>query len=189
MARTAEDTLFMLKAMATSDPMDPLASFMDYSHDRPVDLSSLRVAVSEDLGFAPIEDSLRAVFRERLGIFGSAFREVADASPEMENVDHLYEVLRAVSYIGMYNKREQAHPGKWGRLVAQNLEHASQFSITDVGQAMADQTDLYRRAQLFFREFDLLITPTVGVSPWPKHEVYPRLSTTVQWRTISNMSA
>lgn len=173
MARTAEDTLFMLKAMATSDPMDPLASFMDYSHDRPVDLSSLRVAVSEDLGFAPIEDSLRAVFRERLGIFGSAFREVANASPEMENVDHLYEVLRAVSYIGMYNKREQAHPGKWGRLVAQNLEHASHFSITDVGQAMADQTDLYRRAQLFFREFDLLITPTVGVSPWPKHEVYP----------------
>ena len=71
-------------------------------------------------------------------------------------------MLRAVSYIGMYNKREQAHPGKWGRLVAQNLEQASQFSITDVGQAMADQTDLYRRAQLFFREFDLLITPTVG---------------------------
>ena len=173
MARTAEDALMMLRAMATSDPLDPLASLLDWSLDRPVDLSSLRIATSEDLGFAPIEDDLRDVFRDRLAVFGSSFHSADAAHPDMGDVQHVYEVLRASHYIGMYAEKERERPGQWGPLVAQNLEHASRFSIRDVGVAMAEQTVIYRRAQAFFREFDILITPTVGVSPWPKHQVYP----------------
>lgn len=183
MARTAEDTLMLLKAMATSDTRDPLATPLDWSLDSPVDLAGLRVGMSEDLGFAPIEDSLRAVFRDRVGIFGFAFRELATAAPDMGNVAHVYEVLRAASYLGMYTERERMHPGKWGPLVAQNLEHAARFTITDVGQAMVEQTEIYRRAQAFFDDFDLLITPTVGISPWPKHQVYPA---TVNGRPMAN---
>jgi Asp-tRNA(Asn)/Glu-tRNA(Gln) amidotransferase A subunit family amidase len=159
--------------MATSDPRDPLASLLDWSLDRPVDLSGLRVAVSEDLGFAPIESDLRQVFGERVSAFGSAFHSVSEAEPQMDNVAHVYEVLRAANYLGMYAERERMQPGKWGRLVAQNLEHAARFSITDVGEAMAEQTLLYRRFQDFFDSFDLLVTPTVGVSPWAKHKAYP----------------
>lgn len=173
MARTAEDVLMMLKAMATSDPLDPLASLLDWSLDRPVDLSALKIATSEDLGFAPIEDHLRDTFRERLAIFGSNFHSVDASHPDMGNTQQVYEVLRASHYIGMYAEKELEQPGQWGRLVAQNLEHASRFSIRDVGLALAEQTVIYRRAQAFFRDFDILITPTVGVSPWPKHEVYP----------------
>ncbi|SFP91187.1 amidase [Tranquillimonas alkanivorans] len=183
MARTAEDALMMLKAMATSDPRDPLASLVDWSLDRPVDISALKIAISEDLGFAPIEDDLRGTFRERLGAFGSVFRSVDQAHPDMGNVQHVYEVLRASHYIGMYAEKERERPGQWGRLVAQNLEHASRFSIRDVGLALAEQTEIYRRAQAFFQEFDILITPTVGVSPWPKHEVYPA---TVNGRPMAN---
>lgn len=183
MARTAEDTLLMLKAMATSDPVDPLASLVDWSLDRPVDLSSLRVATSEDLGFAPIEDDLRATFRQCVSAFAANFRETAEASPDMGNVQYVYEVLRASHYIGMYAEKERDHPGQWGPLVAQNLEHAARFSIRDVGMALAEQTVIYRRAQELFAEFDILITPTVGVSPWPKHKVYPA---TVNGRPMAN---
>jgi Asp-tRNA(Asn)/Glu-tRNA(Gln) amidotransferase A subunit family amidase len=34
-------------------------------------------------------------------------------------------------------------------------------------------TKIYRAAQTFFNEHDLLITPTMGVYPWPKHDIYP----------------
>ena len=173
MARTSEDALLLLRAMATSDPMDPLATPMDWSLDRPVDLAGLRIATSKDLGFAPIEDSLRQVFRDRLSCFTQVFRDVASDTPDLGNVQWTYEVLRAANYLGMFSKREREQPGKWGRLVAQNLEHAARFTVGDVGQAMADQTEIYRRAQRFFQTYDILITPTVGVSPWPKHEVYP----------------
>ena len=183
MARTAEDALLMLKAMATSDPMDPLASLVDWSLDRPVDLANLKVATSEDLGFAPIEDDLRETFRERLGLFCGTFHSVDASHPDMGQVDHVYEVLRASHYIGMYAEKERDLPGKWGRLVAQNLDHASRFSIQDVGHALAEHTVIYRRAQAFFREFDILITPTVGVSPWRKHKIYP---TTVNGRPMAN---
>lgn len=183
MARTAEDALLMLKAMATSDPMDPLASLVDWSLDCPVDLANLKVATSEDLGFAPIEEDLRDIFRERLALFGSTFHSVDASHPDMGPVQRVYEVLRASHYIGMYAEKERDNPGQWGRLVAQNLEHASRFSIQDVGIALADQTTIYRRAQAFFREFDVLITPTVGVSPWRKHEVYPA---TVNGRPMGN---
>lgn len=183
MARTAEDALMLFKAMATSDPLDPLASVLDWSQDRPVDLSRLRVAVSDDLGFAPIEDGLRQLFRERAGLFDASFRSVDVAAPDLGDVQHVYEVLRAANYIGMFAEKERAQPGKWGRLVAQNLEHAARFSIADVGAALAAHTVIYRRAQAFFRDYDILITPTAGLSPWPKHAVYPR---TVNGKPMAN---
>lgn len=186
MARTAEDVLMMLKAMATSNGCDPLATPIDWSLDRPADLSELRVATSADLGFAPIDASLRSLFEDRVSSFGSCFRAVEAAEPEFGDAERVYEALRAVNYIGMYAEKQREKPDAWGRLVAQNLEQASRFSIGDIGEALMEQTCIYRRVQTFFQSYDLLITPTVAVAPWPKHEIYPQ---TVNGKAMVNYFA
>jgi len=76
MARTVADASLMLAAMAADDGCDPLATPVDadqFEQVEELDLSSLRVAVSEDLGFAPVDERVRGVFRERVGAFRHLF--------------------------------------------------------------------------------------------------------------------
>jgi len=50
------------------------------------------LAISEDLsGFAPIEDNLRQVFRERVATFATSFRSTATAAPYLDRADRVYE--------------------------------------------------------------------------------------------------
>lgn len=173
MARTAADVDMMFRAMATSDAADPLATPLSYQHDHPADLSSLRVAFSEDLGFAAVDRGLRAVFRERVARFDSSFLEAGWAHPDFGNTRETYEIIRAFNYIGMYAERSRSEPDRWGPLVEENLEHAARFSVEEIAVAHVEQARIYRRAQEFFADVDVLITPTVGTYPWPKHEIYP----------------
>ncbi|MBN9887182.1 amidase [Salipiger abyssi] len=173
MGRTVADVDLMLRAMATSDAIDPLATPLSPEGDAPVDLSTLRVAFSEDLGFAAVDRGLRKVFRERVGLFDSAFMETGWAHPDFTGTRETYEIIRAFNYIALYAERARDEPDRWGPLVEENLTHAARFSIEEMAIAHMDQTRIYRRAQTFFETVDVLITPTVGAYPWPKHEIYP----------------
>lgn len=174
MARSVADTRMLLSAMATCDAMDPLATpLRDDASPLPADLSRLRVAFSEDLGFAPIEESLRHTFRARAAQFRTAFRSAEEATPDFGSAERVYDILRAINYVGMYAEKMRQQPDKWGRLVADNLRDAAGFTFEDAGWAHMEQARIYRRAQQFFERYDVLITPTVGVHPWPKHDIYP----------------
>src|SRR3546814_8162379 len=93
MARSVPDAALMLSGMAGSDACDVLAGPLDpaaFAEVEAVDLSSLRVAVSEDLGFAPIDDRIRATFRERVEMFGSAFGQCVERSPNLETANEVF---------------------------------------------------------------------------------------------------
>ena len=76
MARTVTDTALMLSVMASDDTRDPLAYTLpdEPVRDRrarwtpvvPANLKKLRVAATEDFGFAPTEAHIRRVFRDRV---------------------------------------------------------------------------------------------------------------------------
>jgi amidase len=177
MARTATDTLLMLSCLATRNARDALAGVPDPElavPASPVDLASLRVAYSTDLGgFAPIDPAIREAFADRVARLHPFFSVCTEASPDFTDADRVYEVLRAVTYVGTWGTRYREAPAKWGRLVRENLEQASRFSIDDIGAAHADHTRIYQDAQAFFQRCDLLVLPTVAVSAWPKHAIYP----------------
>ena len=177
MARTAKDTLLMLSCLATRNTRDALAGVPDpelAAAASPVDLASLRVAYSADLGgFAPIDPVIRSTFADRMDRMRSFFRTCTQASPDFTDADRVYEVLRAVAYVGTWGARHREAPTKWGRLVRENLEQAARFTIDDIGAAHADHTRIYQGVQSFFERCDLLVLPTVAVSAWPKHAIYP----------------
>jgi Asp-tRNA(Asn)/Glu-tRNA(Gln) amidotransferase A subunit family amidase len=177
MARTVRDTLLMLTCLASGDPRDALAGVVDpllSAQAPPADLSALRVACSPDLGgFAPIDPVIRRAFAQRIGALRGRFHSAADDAPPMEHADRVYEVLRAVSYVGTWGQRNREQPGRWGRLVGENMRDAARFTIDDIGDAYARHTRIYQAAQAFFTQYDLLILPTVAVSAWPKHDIYP----------------
>jgi Asp-tRNA(Asn)/Glu-tRNA(Gln) amidotransferase A subunit family amidase len=177
MARTVRDTLLMLSCLASDDPRDALAGVVDprLSADAsPIDLSTLRVAYSPDLaGFASIDPAIRRAFAQRIDALAGVFRSIAEAAPPMEHADRVYEVFRSVAYVGTWGQRSREQPGRWGRLVDENMHVAARFTMDDIGDAYARHTRIYQAAQAFFSGYDLLVLPTVAVSAWPKHAIYP----------------
>jgi amidase len=178
MGRNVRDALLLLSVLASDDPRDPLAGRVDpalRAELPPLDLSELRAAFSADLGgFAPIDADLRTLFESKQKTLAGCFKHAVSASPDFTDADLAYKTRRAVAFVGTWHRRMQESPGKWGPLVTRNYEQGLKLTAVDIAQADVRFTQIYRAAVRFFTEHDLLITPTCSVTPWPKHEMYPK---------------
>lgn len=175
MARSVADSALMLSTIAGFDGRDPLAAPLDASALRQadnVDLSRLRVAVSEDLGFAPMDNGMRATFRERVKLFGWAFKECSERAPELDNANRVFWIIRGVHFLAAHSERYARHRELLGDNVKNNVAAALEMKAEDIAWAYAENTRLYRRFQSFFDEVDVLICPTVSVPPFPVEQLY-----------------
>jgi Asp-tRNA(Asn)/Glu-tRNA(Gln) amidotransferase A subunit family amidase len=182
MARTVADTALLLSAMASDDAYDPLATMIhgktvrepgDVYPVAPVDLSRLRVAVTPDFGFAPTERHIREVFAEKVDLFRGAFAAAEEASPDCAGTDEVFEVLRAVVFVGSHAEKVRTSPDKVGPNVRTNVAEGMRYSAQEVARAMMAQTAIYRRWQSFFERFDVILTPAITISPRSWRELYP----------------
>ena len=182
MARNVPDAALLLSAMVSDDARDPLAATVhgrrmrhagEFQPLREIDLASLRVAFSPDLGFAPVERHVRAVFADRVAGFRAVFASAEDAAPDCAGADEAFEVLRAVSFLGSHLTRLRETPDMLGPNVRANLEEGLRYTAEDVAVALSRQTRLYRAWQGFFARRDLLITPAITISPRPWRELFP----------------
>ena len=182
MARTVDDLCLMLSAMMSEDSRDPLTAVMpgrtlrnrtDYARPEPVDLSRLRVAATPDFGFAPTERLVADTFTDKLALFRSAFARVDATSPDCAGADEAFEVIRAVLFLDRHRHLLREHPDQVGPNVRANIEEGLAYSAADVARGFALQTALYRRWQAFFGDYDVILTPTITISPRPWRELYP----------------
>jgi len=194
MARSVPDAALMLSGMAGSDACDMLSGPLDavaFADVEQVDLSSLRVAVSEDLGFAPIDHRIRATFRKRVGMFGSAFGQCVERSPNLETANEVFWFIRGVHFLASHMERYEQHRDLLGPNVLSNVEAALKFKPQEISWAMREQTRLYREFQDFFDEVDILICPTAAVPPFPVEQLYcdeingKKLRNYIQWVDIA----
>jgi Asp-tRNA(Asn)/Glu-tRNA(Gln) amidotransferase A subunit family amidase len=174
MGRTVADTHLLLRAQIWVDRADPFSA--PGAHPipetlQPVDLSTLKVAWSEDLGCAPIDNNIRAIFRERIGTFGSSFGEFYERAPDMQHVHETFEVLRGVSFVASHARRLAEHRDLLGPNIIDNTERGLQFSAADIARASAQQATIYRDALRFFSSTDIVITPATAVTPFPHSQL------------------
>nr|WP_294507491.1 amidase family protein [uncultured Rhodopila sp.] len=182
MARTVADTCLLLGSMASDDGYDPLATTVhgrtvrragDVYPPQAVDLSRLRVAVTPDFGFAPTERIVRDGFAEKLGLFRDVFACAEAASPDCSGADEVFAVLRAVVFLGKHAQKVRDTPERVGPNVRANVAEGLRYSAADVARAMTEQTAIYRRWQTFFERFDVILTPSITISPRSWRELYP----------------
>src|SRR3546814_699280 len=175
MARSAADASLMMAAQAGFDSCDPFSTPVDrmsFRTPQPVDLGRLRVAYSEDLGFAPVDNDIRAAFRSKVRSFKGLCRECVEATPDLGDANDVFEVLRAVGYLARYKTWYDEDPAKLGANVRANYEQGLGMTLADFSRAHAEQTKAYRRVQAFFQEFDLLLCPVTPVTPFPWTQLY-----------------
>jgi Asp-tRNA(Asn)/Glu-tRNA(Gln) amidotransferase A subunit family amidase len=182
MARTVADASLLLAAMASDDARDPLATTVpgrsmrrtaDFCPLPPVDLSRLRVALTPDFGFAPTERLIAETFAEKTGLFRHVFALAEDTAPDCSFADETFEVLRAVGFLAGHPDRVRNRPQDVGPNVHANVEEGLRYTAQDVAVAEVRQTQLYQRWVAFFDRFDVILSPSITISPRPWSELYP----------------
>jgi Asp-tRNA(Asn)/Glu-tRNA(Gln) amidotransferase A subunit family amidase len=183
MARTVPDTALLLSAMASDDARDPLAYSLHarrvrgepalFHPLRRLDLASLRLAVSEDFGEAPVERVVRDAFRKVAVAAAPLFAGAEEAHPDCTGADDCFQVLRAASFLGAHLEKVRTRPQDVGPNVRVNVEEGLRYNLEDYARAATAQTRLYRGFQDFFAVHDVLITPAITVSPRGWRELYP----------------
>ena len=170
MGRSVEDAHLLLKAQIGDNRHDPFAGRdADSIPDRleEVDLSSLRLAWSVDLGCSTIASDIRRIFGERMNVIRSAFGDTFERNPVDAEVHESFEILRAVNFVAAHRERLEKHRDMLGPNVIDNTERGMGYSLADVAWAHTVQTRLMDAYVDLFREADILICPAAAVSPFP----------------------
>lgn len=175
MARSVEDAHLLLLAQLDLDKDDPFSS--DDVLRIPdalsgVDLGSLKVAVSTDLGCAPVDNDIATVFEKKVKSFGSNFAEIQRRDPDLSDVHEAFEILRAIQFVAAHKEKLENSRDQLGPNVINNTERGLNYSLPDVSWAHKAQTELYTKFRAFFGDADILICPAASVSPFPHSQLF-----------------
>jgi amidase len=175
MGRDVPDTRLLFSAQVGMHDGEPLAFPLDAAEvaaRRPVDLGSLRVAWTEDFGQAPVSQEIRRVMRERIGAMRHLFRACDEVTFDFGEADRCFDVVRAMNFVTRYQAAYDKDPMSLGPNVRANYEMAREMSLADAAWGHAEETRIFRRFQAVFRDYDLVLSPTLPVTPFPWTQLY-----------------
>lgn len=177
MARTVADVALMFDAEAGFDardplsPREPLPSFAQYAA-RP--RKPRRVAVSTDLGVAPVVDrEVRAMIETVAGRLAGEGVIVEEACPDLRDAVQHFLTLRGAVYIARIAPLLEQHRHLLKPEIIENTEFGLGLKLQDVVAAEIAQGDIIRRTAVFFRDYDALICPATLCQPFPVAQRYP----------------
>ncbi|MFT3779840.1 MAG: amidase [Ottowia sp.] len=174
MARTVDETAFMLAACTGLDARDPL-SYPPTGAAWPlpeVDPATLRVGWTEDFGVCPVDPVVRRAFRARVEALRPLCASCEPLEIDLAEADRVFDILRAESFVAAFADAYRTAPDSLGPNVRANVEMAASITLADRAWAHLEQTRIARRLAQALERFDLIVAPVTPVSPFPWTELY-----------------
>ncbi|CAN7219249.1 amidase family protein [Variovorax paradoxus] len=175
MGRTVEDACLQMAASAGMHAGDPLSYPLDplgFLKPAGIDLSNLRVAWTEDFGTCAVDEGIRATMRKKIGAMQHLFKRCDKIELDLGEAHRCFDVLRAEAFVAGMHAAYQRDPASLGPNSRANYEMGAQMSLLDSAWAQAEQTRLIKRFQAAFADYDLILSPTTPVSPFPWTQLY-----------------
>jgi amidase len=170
MGRDVGDACLQLAATAGPHAGDPLSHPLDamtFLKLAEVDLSRLRVAWTEDFGACDVDPLVRRVFRARIARLSGLFAACDEVRLELGDVHRCFDVLRAEAFVAGMREAYERDPASLGAHPRANYEMGARMSLLDAAWAQTEQTRIVQRFQKVFEGYDLVLSPTTPVSPFP----------------------
>jgi amidase len=170
MGRDVGDACLQLAATAGPHAGDPLSHPLDamtFLNLAEVDLSRLRVAWTEDFGACDVDPLVRRVFRARIARLSGLFAACDEVRFELGDVHRCFDVLRAEAFVAGMREAYERDPASLGPHPRANYEMGVRMSLLDAASAQTEQTRIVQRFQKVFEGYDLVLSPTTPVSPFP----------------------
>jgi aspartyl-tRNA(Asn)/glutamyl-tRNA(Gln) amidotransferase subunit A len=170
LARTVRDVALMLDVLAGPDPRDwhstprEPGTYLDAVEGG---VRGLRIAWSSDLGYAVCEPEIAAIAERAARRFEELDCAVEQAHPAWRDPTAMFDAL----FFDPWGASLQKRLDDWGDRLDPGLrrliERSGRGSAGDVAWAMEERLAFRDQAQRFFERYDLLLTPTMPLSPFP----------------------
>jgi Asp-tRNA(Asn)/Glu-tRNA(Gln) amidotransferase A subunit family amidase len=175
MGRSVADTRLLFAAQSGMDDREPLAFPLDRAAilaARPADPGRLRVAWTEDFGQAPVGQEIRTAMRDKMAAMSHLFARCDQIAFDMGKPDRCFDIVRAQGFVARYQADYARDPASLGPNIRANYEIGATMTLADAAWAHGEQTRIFRRFQAIFRDYDLILSPTVPVTPFPWTTLY-----------------
>ena len=178
MARTVGDTALMLSVIAGADDRSPISLPGDGREflaavEHP-NIRGFKVAWSADLKVSPVDREIEAVAGAAAKRFTELGCTVEQAEPDFSRVREIIHVTRALRMVTLHAEKLEKWRDQMNSNLVWNIEKGFPLTAQQVGMAEKERTALYHRVRQFFERYDLLLTPTVAVPPFPVEMPYPQ---------------
>ena len=191
MARTAEDAALLLEAMMGPSSATPISVAAAWTKPAAIvaqirDLKNVRVAYAADIAGFGIDPAIGTACRtaaKRLAERGATVDEVQFSLTDGRDA---YIVLRGLAMVSRFfeflHDVERFEPNLKG-----NIEAGLKLTSSEIAGAERKRAELWNRWCSLFERFDLLLTPTTPVLPFPVEQNYPetiagrKMSTYIDW--------
>jgi amidase len=177
LARDAEDAALMLDAMVGFSALSPISVAPPWGSalaelDRRDDIKGLRVAYVSDISGVGVESEIDAVCSK-------AAQALRDHGATVEQIEFdasggrpAYDIWRGLVVVGE-RYRHLHELDRLGKNLSSNIEAGLQLTGRDFGAAAGKRLETYERFRKLFEHFDVLLTPTGPVKPFPVEQNYP----------------
>ncbi len=177
MARTVSDVALMFDVEAgfdARDPLSPRGPLPSFAACAAQPRKPLRVAVSADLGIAPVVDrevrAMIAAVAEKLAGEGVI---VDEAHPDLGDAGRHFLTLRGAVYIARIAPLLAQHRHLLKPEVIENTEFGLGLKLSEVVAAEIAQGEIIRRSAAFFETYDALVCPAALCPPFDVGLRYP----------------
>lgn len=190
MGRTAEDVALGLQAVAGPGDRAPMAQPVEgrdfAAAVRAADARGLRVAYCRDIAGIGIDADVERVCRDAAFALRDAGAAVEEIELDLSYGRPAFLALRGHWFVS------QLHPHldrleHFGPNVANNVRAGLATTVEQLGAAEGARRRIWERFRDLFGRYDLLLTPTMAVPPFPVEENFPRtvggreMETYVDW--------
>ena len=170
MSRTVADTALLLQVLAGHDPRD-VTSLRETPDDYSANLNSgvqgWRIAWSSDLGYAGVDPEVVQVTSQAAQVFTELGASVEETNLTLEDPFPAFFDLFATGTYTSYSQLLEQNSSELTHYVRSTLEYAATLTAADFSRALLRVDQLRRQMELFFDNYDLLLTPTMAVPAFP----------------------
>jgi amidase len=175
MARTSDDVALLLAGMAGADPMAPMSiaedpsRFADVVADGP---TGVRVGWSTDAAGVPISDEVATVVHDaRVALVAAGYDVVdLDLSDALTESERAWETIEMFNFYASYRAEAQSHPERLRPDLLRNIRQGEKVTASELADALAIRTDVYRRTERLFADVDVIVTPATPVVAPPAED-------------------
>ena len=176
MTRSVADAALMLNVLALPDARDWHAlpyDERDYRSRLDFGVRELRIAYSPDLGYAKVDPEVAALVRSAVKVFEELGAKVEEKNPGFENPDAVFRAHwfpGAALLLKNIDKKQHAliDPG-----LIEVAAQGAKYPMLDVLEAHQKRGALGVHMNLFHRDYDLLVTPTLAVPAFDVGKEFP----------------
>ena len=177
LTRTVADAALMMEVMAGRDDRDPATlpeGRIAFRRELKKGIRGLKIAWSLDLGYAVVDERVQDAVTSAIKVFAELGAKLEEARPDFPPMHDAFQLIFAAGCAGAIGDRLEEWRDRLDRGLVRLTEIGLKASAADYIRATNRSHILWEKMEAFFEKYELLLTPTLSVPPFPVGIDWPR---------------